>query len=146
MRSIGIAAAAFLFVSASPATDIPEALRKSIASGNQEWIDGIKAHDAARIAATYDEQGINCSAKGDCVKGRAAIESQMAPGVKKMPAVADAWVKSAGTVVDGELAYEWGSAGFRFADGKEFAGRYLTAWRKQPDGSWKIFHNASLPR
>ena len=22
---------------------------------------------------------------------------------------------------------------------------YLTAWRRQADGRWKIFHNASLP-
>ncbi len=128
------------------AAPLPKALIDSIASGNQDWIDGLKAHDAARIAATYDDKGTNCNAAGECVSGRAAIEQQMAARVAKMGAVAGAWVKSAGTVIDGDLAYEWGRAGVRFADGKEFAGRYLTAWRKQADGSWKIFHNASLPQ
>jgi hypothetical protein len=50
--------AACLLALAAAATEIPEPLRKSIASGNQDWIEGIKAHDAGRIAATYDEQAI----------------------------------------------------------------------------------------
>ena len=146
MRHIAIAAATFLFAHASAGVEVPAALRKSIASGNQDWIDGLKAHDAARIAATYDENAINCSATGECVKGRPAIEKQMAARVANMATVTDAWVRSARTVPDGDLAYEWGRAGFRLADGKEFEGRYMTVWRRQPDGSWRIFHNASLPR
>ena len=124
---------------------LPGPLKKSIASGNQDWIDGLKQHDAARIAATYDEKAINCNAAGACVAGRATIEQQMTERVAKMPAVTDAWVKPGGTIPDGDLAYEWGKAGFHTADGKEFAGRYLTVWKKQADGTWKIFHNVSLP-
>ena len=124
---------------------VPAALRTSIASGNQDWIDGLKARDAAKIAATYDEHSINCSAAGECVSGRANIEKQMTERVAKMGKVTEAWVKSAKTVLDGDLAYEWGRAGFKTADGKDFVGRYMTVWRKQADGSWKIFHNVSLP-
>ncbi len=144
MRTVAMLAAASCLVFAAHAADLPDALRKSIVSGNQDWIDGLKAHDAARIAATYDEKAINCSAGAECVVGRAAIEKQMTARVAKLGAVTDAWVRSARTVLDGDLAYEWGRAGFR-NDGKEFAGRYVTVWRKQPDGSWKIFHNVSLP-
>lgn len=127
------------------AAPLPKALVDSVASGNQDWIEGLKARDAGWIAATYDDKAINCNAAGACVSGRVAIEKQLAERVAAMPEVAEAWVKSAQTVLDGDLAYEWGRAGMRFADGKEFAGRYLTVWRKQADGSWKIFHNASLP-
>jgi uncharacterized protein (TIGR02246 family) len=134
-----------LILAAAAAAGVPGALRTSIASGNQDWIDGLKAKDAARIAATYDEHGINCSAAGECVSGRANIEQQMAARVAKMGQVTKAWVRSARTVLDGDLAYEWGRAGFTTADGKEFVGRYMTVWRKQADGRWRIFHNVSLP-
>ncbi len=124
---------------------LASALTKSIASGNQEWIDGLKARDPALMAAAYDEDAINCNAAGECVHGHAGIEKQMAARVAKLGTVTSAWVKSARTVPDGDLAYEWGRAGFRMADGKEFAGRYVTVWRRQADGSWKILHNVSLP-
>jgi ketosteroid isomerase-like protein len=126
------------------AEEIPEALRKSVASGNQDWVDGLKAHDAARVAVAYEENATNCAAGHDCVQGRAAFVKQLAERIAKMGVVTDAWVRSARTVLDGDLAYEWGRAGFRH-DGKEFAGRYVTVWRKQADGTWKIFHNAGLP-
>lgn len=135
-----------LFASPLSAADLPKALTRSIAAGNQDWIDGLKSRDALRIAATYDDEAINCSATGQCVNGRPAIEQQMKTRVGSMAAVADAWVHSASTVLEGDLAYEWGSAGFRFADGKEFSGRYMTVWRRQRDGSWKIFRNLSLPK
>lgn len=119
-------------------------LTKSIASGNQAWIDAMKAHDAARIAATYDADAVNCSPSGECAHGRAEIEKQMAERFAKLGPVTDAWVKSAHTARDGALAYEWGRAGFR-SGGKDYAARYLTTWRKQNDGSWKIFRNLVLP-
>lgn len=136
-------AAALALLAAAP---LPKALVKSIAAGNQDWIDGLKARDPARIAATYDEKGINCNAAGECAGGRAAVGKQMAERVAKMAPVADAWVRSARTVLEGDLAYEWGRAGIRFTDGKAFAGRYLTVWRRQADGKWKIYHNVSLPQ
>src|ERR1041384_4433180 len=126
------------------AAALPDSLTKSIASGNQDWIVGLEQHDAARIAAPYEEKAINCSAASECGAGRAAIQQQMEARVAKLGAVKNAWVKSSQTALDGELAYEWGRAGST-AGGKEFAGRYMTVWSKQADGSWKIFRNLSLP-
>lgn len=144
MRTLAILAAASSLAVAAHAADLPEALRNSIASGNQEWIDGLEKHDAARIAATYDEKALNCGADGKCVAGRAAFEKQTAARIGKLGVVKDAWVKSARTELDGDLAYEWGRAGFQ-ANGKRFEARYLTVWRRQADGSWKIFRNIVLP-
>ena len=53
------------------------------------------------------------------------------------------WVPTKGEVLGaGDLGYTTGRSVFRRkgADGKivERRGQYLTVWRKQPDGSWKV--------
>jgi len=56
-----------------------------------------------------------------------------------------AMVKTWGSSQQGNFAYEWGQAEATFMSGKHLVERYLTAWQKQPDGSWKIFRNLVIP-
>lgn len=121
-----------------------EALRY-IHEGNQAWTSGMKRGDAAKIAATYAADALDCGATGTCLKGRAAIAQAMAARIAKMGRAASASVMSLGSVERGEFVYEWGSATAVFADGKKLEGPYLTVWEKQKDGSWKIFRNMALP-
>ena len=49
----------------------------------------------------------------------------------------------------GDLAYETGSYTFTIvAEGKEaraVKGRYVEVWKKQTDGSWKMYRDIGLP-
>lgn len=122
-----------------------DAALRDIHEGNQAWVNGMKSGDAAKIAATYAADALDCGATGECLKGRAAIESATKARTAKMGRAASASVMSLGSVQCGNFVYEWGSATAGFANGKKIEGSYLTVWQKQKDGSWKIFRNMALP-
>lgn len=122
-----------------------DAALRYIHEGNQAWVNGMKSGDAAKIAATYAADALDCGATGECVKGRAAIERAMQQRVAKIGRADSASVMSLGSVQRGNFVYEWGSATAAFANGKKIEGSYLTVWQKQKDGSWKIFRNMALP-
>jgi len=122
-----------------------EAALRFINEGNQAWVSGMKSGNVAKIAATYAADALDCGATGECLKGRAAIESAMKARAAKTGRAASASVMSLGSVQRGNFVYEWGSATAAFADGKKIEGPYLTVWEKQKDGSWKIFRNIALP-
>lgn len=122
-----------------------DAALRDIHEGNQAWVNGMKSGDAAKIAATYAADALDCGATGECLKGRAAIESATKARTAKMGRAASASVMSLGSVQRGNFVYEWGSATASFAGGKKIEGSYLTVWQKQKDGSWKIFRNMALP-
>lgn len=122
-----------------------DAALRDVHEGNQAWVNGMKSGDAAKIAATYAADALDCGATGECLKGRAAIESATKARTAKMGRAASASVMSLGSVQRGNFVYEWGSATAAFAGGKKIEGSYLTVWQKQKDGSWKIFRNMALP-
>ena len=63
----------------------------------------------------------------------------------KLGKAESASVTSIGSVRQGRFVYEWGLAEASFADGRKVADRSLTAWREQPDPTWKIFRNLVNP-
>ena len=123
-------------------------VRRAIDAGNATWQKAFRTLDAAAIAATFDDEGVNLGADGTCSKGHAAIEAGSF-FERSGPATATK-VEVQQVVVDGDLAYEWGHSEFRFGPKPggpaERAGRYLTAWKQQADGGWKIYRNAGLPK
>lgn len=124
---------------------IDPAARKDIDAGNQAWVQGMKEGSAAKIAATYAENAIDCTATGECYKGRAAIEKYMKARIAKAGRAVAASAATAGSVQQGDLVYEWGSSEVTFANGQKVAHRYLTVWQRQPGGGWKIFRNMPMP-
>jgi uncharacterized protein (TIGR02246 family) len=119
--------------------------RSAIDAGNQAWIDGIKAGDMKRIAATYTEDAVDCGSTGECIRGRSQIERHMTAQFASSGPARAATVKTLGSTEQGSFVYEWGEAAATFGGGKRLVERYLTAWRAQPDGSWKIFRNMVIP-
>ena len=124
---------------------IDSVARHQIDAGNQAWIDGMKQGNTAMIAATYTQDAVDCSPAGDCIRGRSAIEAHMKAEMAKQGNASSATVNSVGSVQQGRFVYEWGQAEASFPDGKKIIDRYLTAWRQEPDGSWKIFRNLVIP-
>ena len=117
----------------------------AINAGNQAWIDGVKAGDVKRIAATYAEDAVDCQTTGECIRGRAQIEQQMTTQLASLGRARSAAVKTSGSTEQGSFVYEWGQAEATFEGGNKLVERYLTAWHKEPDGTWKIFRNMVIP-
>lgn len=143
--TLGLALGLIALSLSAQTSAIDPSARKGIDAGNQAWIVGMKDGNAAIIAATYADTSLDCPATGDCIKGRTAIEAHLKERSAKLGHAASASVTSAGSVQQGDFVYEWGQAEASFAGGAKVAGHYLTVWQKQPDGSWKIFRNISIP-
>ena len=135
-------ASAFLFAQTRP---VEAGARSGIDAGNQAWIDGMRRGDAGIIAATYTGDAVDCSPEGTCVRGRSAIEAHLKKEISELGKAQSASVASAGSVQQGRYVYEWGQAEASFPNGKKIVDRYLTAWRREPNGSWRIFRNLVIP-
>jgi uncharacterized protein (TIGR02246 family) len=130
---------------ASAETDgIPPALSRDVRAGNQAWIDGLEAGNATQVADSYAPDAVFCSAAGSCLTGRSAVAEHYAVTLKRLGRATSASVHSAALRVDGDLAYESGTAEARFANGQNVSGRYSTVWKREVDGHWRIFRNMSL--
>ena len=124
---------------------IESAARQQVDSGNQAWIDGMKQGRVELIVSTYAADAVDCSASGECARGRAAIEKHMRAEMARLGRADSASVTSTGSVQQGHFVYEWGQAEADFSGGKAVVDRYLTAWQEQRDGTWKIFRNLVIP-
>jgi ketosteroid isomerase-like protein len=142
LLALGVAASAVGWAQTGP---ISQPARAGIDAGNQAWIDGMKRGDAARIAATYAENAVDCGPAGDCFAGRTQIEKHIADRMALSGRARSASVQSWGATEQGSFVYEWGRAEAAFDGGRTLAGSYLTVWQRQPDGVWKIFRNMAIP-
>ncbi len=85
-------------IGAAQAGAIDPAARKDIDAGNQAWVAGMKDGRSAPIAATYAENAVDCTAAGECVKGRAAIEDYLRLRLAKFGRATSATATSLGSV------------------------------------------------
>lgn len=73
------------------------------------------------------------------VVGRRGIFELMSGGPKSQLRW---WPVAADLAASGDLGYTWGTSEYRTTgpDGKPLVrhGKYLTVWKKQPDGSWRF--------
>jgi len=119
--------------------------RQWIDAGNRAWVTGMKNGDASTIAATYADNALDCPATGDCFKGRSEIYEHLKQRLTLTGPAQTASVTSAGSVQQHDYVYEWGLAQASFAHGRTISGHYLTVWKLQSDGTWKIFRNLAIP-
>src|SRR5215831_17183309 len=115
--------------------------RKAIDKGNAQWIEAWDKADASLIASLFAEDGVMLGGKGKLFKGPAQVLEHMkrvfeaaGKGVKATVTTVDLWL-------DGSTAYETGTYSYKSQqDGKQVneEGRYVTIWKRQTDGSWKI--------
>lgn len=119
--------------------------RRQIDAGNQQWVDAMKQGNVDLLALGDTVDAVDCSPKGHCILGRAALEEHMKQEMAKFGKADSASVNSVGSVQQGGYVYEWGEAKAHFPNGKRIVDRYLTVWQKQPDGTWKLFRNLVIP-
>ncbi len=121
-----------------------------ILAADQAWEKVYSAKDLDKSVAFCDEQGSMLAPNAPIVTGKAAIAKAIASDF----ALGDlAWhPNKAGVARSGELGYTSGTYEMRLkgAAGKTVLdkGKYLTVWKKEADGSWKVLFdmfNSDLP-
>lgn len=123
-------------------------VRQAIDKGNAQWAEGWKKGDAKMVAAIFAEDGVQLSSTGKVIKGRQQIQERQKaamqgvdPGVKVTVTTTKVWLV-------GDIAYETGKYKYEYVEkGKPSMdeGKYVTAWQKQKDGSWKLIMDMGVP-
>lgn len=134
---------------AAPATDRDlAAVRRAIDAGNAQWSEGWRQGDAAKVAAIFAPDGVQLARSGKVIQGRAAIRDRQAadmkgadPGVKVTVTTTQVWLVGDTAYETGTYKYEYTTQGKPGTD----VGRYVTAWKRQHDGSWKLAMDMGVP-
>ena len=129
-------------------SDALAAVRRAIDKGNAQWSEGWLKGDPAMVAALFAPDGVQLTSSGKVIKGPEQIRERQKvamasadPGVKVTVTTTNVWL-------DGDTAYEVGRYKYEYTEkgkpGKD-EGRYVTAWKRQADGSWKLTMDMALP-
>jgi len=111
-----------------------------VRAADAAWLKVYSAKDLNKSVAFFDEQGSMLSPNDPIATGKAAISKLIAGDFTFGDLT---WqVDKAGVSKSGDLGYTSGRYKFSFKDpsGKPATdnGKYLTVWKKQADGSWKV--------
>lgn len=146
-----IALTSVLMVSCAPQEPDTAALRTIIEEYNSKLTQSMLAGDMTATLSYYADDAVSMPSSAPMQKGKEAIRSyseQMAGSGMKFTAVKFTTSEIGGS---GNLAYEIGTYEMSIEIGPakiDDNGKYLTMWKKQSDGSWKIYSeiwNSSVP-
>jgi uncharacterized protein (TIGR02246 family) len=134
--------------SAPPSTMVTDesAVRRAIDSANTRFLDALTRGDTSAAVANYAPDAVVMFSNEGAWRGADAVRKGFA-GMLSQVAVKDGHATTDDVMVAGDLALETGHYEWTLVPkgGKELKdkGKYLTAWKRQPDGSWKIVRDIS---
>ena len=130
---------------AAPTTD-PAAVRRAIDSANVALAAALTKEDAAAQVAHYTPDGIVMLSNMPAWKGKDEIQKHAAEMFAEFD-VKDVKFTTQDVEVSGDLAVETGTYDMTLTPkgGKPMpdTGKYITVWKRQADGSWKVFRDIS---
>jgi uncharacterized protein (TIGR02246 family) len=129
----------------APTVD-PAAVRAIIDQTNAKMADALQKADTAAIMAIYSDDAVVMMAGQPAWNGKAGIRQS---GTEMLNAVKFSDIKFTTSSVDvaGDYAIETGTLQLTLTPkgGKPMPdkGKYVTVWKKQADGSWKVYRDIS---
>jgi ketosteroid isomerase-like protein len=142
-----------LFLSTSGAADKSKmTATDAVRAADAAWMKVFSAKDLDKSVAFCDEKGAVLAPNAPIAQGRQAIAESFG-GFFKLPNLKITWhADKADVARSGELGYTSGTYEMTFTDpaGKTIPdkGKYVTIWKKQADGSWKVLldiFNTDMP-
>jgi uncharacterized protein (TIGR02246 family) len=134
---------------ASDSAQLLEEARQVIARVNQEWLVAIRKGDFKTVAEPYGENGIFVAPDGKSIAGAEKVEQYHRERAKAFAALTDVALVQEGITTAGKMVYEWGRCDYfvgpKDQPSSKHSGHYLTVWKKDPSGQWRIIRNLSLP-
>jgi uncharacterized protein (TIGR02246 family) len=126
---------------AATATTDPAAVRAAIDEANKKGLESFNAGSPDGMIANYADDAVVMMSGMKAMVGKAAVDAGMKGMFQSMDmknfkaTTTDVMVSGDMAVESGTLTYESGPKG-----GKLMAdtAKYVTVWKKQADGSWKI--------
>jgi len=121
----------------------------AIKAANEDWFPAAQAGDAERLAEPYGETAVFIGPDGAAHVGHAAILALYKARAATRRKLSTGAIVHDGMAYGGAgLVFEWGHGELTSLDeaGKPVrsGGPYLTAWRRDADGRWKIVRNIAF--
>jgi uncharacterized protein (TIGR02246 family) len=125
-------------------------VRRAIDAGNAVWVAAWAKGDAEMIPGTFTSDGKELVAGGKVYKGDKQILALMRESMKKRGGRAVLTVTTTDVWLDGNTAYETGTAVYEFTvngQPQTLERRYFTIWKRQSkNGAWRIYANTGVAK
>ena len=122
--------------------------KRAIDKSNAEWIEAWEKGDPERIAAIFTDDAVMLSQGGRVFKGRQQILERQKAAMQSVTRPVKVSLVTVKIWLDGTTAYETGKYKYEYAEkGKPITeeGRYVTMWKRQSDGLWKLSMDMAVP-
>src|SRR3982750_408974 len=124
-------------------------VRRAIDKGNAQWSEGWAKGEAAMVAAIFADDGVQLTGNGKIFKGPQQISEHQKAAMQSVDLGVKVTVTTGTVWLDGDTAYETGKYKYEYKEkGKPAVdeGRYVTVWKRQKDGSWKLAMDMGVPQ
>ena len=118
--------------------------RKALAEGYLRWIDATKAKDVDAVLKLYTDDAVVLPDGAEIATGKDAIRQFYQKWYAGLDKLEQQQFTEKDLALSGDLAIQTAEySGVVNAAGKEvaFKGKNLVIWKRQSDGSWKIFRD-----
>ena len=126
-----------------PAVDAA-AVRQAIEQSNAKFADAVKQGDTVAMVANYADDAVMMVDGTPAWRGRSEIAKQVIAAFKPMKG-ADVKLTTSQVDIGGDYAIETGTyettVSAPGAKPQTENGKYVTVWKKQADGTWKIYRD-----
>ena len=125
-----------------PAPDTRIADEKAIREADAAWLKAVAAKDVDKALSFWVDDCITMEPGRPIVVGKEAVRKLWQDSMA-LPDMSVTWTTTQIVVAKaGDIAYQYGPYEFSMKDSKgkpvQERGKYLTVWRKQADGNWRV--------
>ena len=133
---------------APQAPDTRAADETAIRAAEAEMAKVVGALDAAKAVSFYTDDVVVMAVDAPVVQGKENMQKYFETWMKEKPEFSVNTAK-AEVARSGDLAYTWGTGKMSVKDKKgkvaETTFKYVSVWKKQADGGWKIVVDTMIP-